>query len=350
MSQVQVLEGAEEVIDKLEASRVDEESQAFLAGEIWAIGPFWSRGNMGRKCGRGMWWPIRLPYIQPSGKMRPIDDARRCRHHEETLADETIDCVSAFPPLLRIKAMAQVARRLGMRAAEIAEMWADTGGEDMLDTYPWVPVDPQEGGLNIVAAWRGEIKEWAYQEVWGHVFGRSAAVNNFHRVRRWKTALVGRWLMVMASLCFDDATQQDLTAAEGRGQRYMRALFRMMGWPLQASKQVDLTDSTNVLGVGVRSGIWHGQAQWSVRQKSQGMIWTMLGWDRCASGDASKLRGFLFLVMTAVFGKVGRGGQQALVQRECSEKPPWTLSRRLRRSLEFLATLQDMDLTRQVRI
>ena len=48
---------------------------------------------------------------------------------------------------------------------------------------------------------------------------------------------------------YDDASLQDLAAAKGRGQRYVRALFRIVGLLLAEPKQVDLNSAADFLGL-----------------------------------------------------------------------------------------------------
>ena len=84
--------------------------------------------------------------------------------------------------------------------------------------------------------------------LFGQVFGKAAAVINFHRIQRLLVAMDRRWLLVLCSMYYDDASLQDLVAAKGRGQRYVRALFRMVGLPLAEPKQVNLNMEADFLG------------------------------------------------------------------------------------------------------
>ena len=125
--------------------------------------------------------------------------------------------------------------------AEVQALVMETGGEDMPEAYRWVPADPGEGSLNVIATWSVDDNCWLFQEMYGQVFGRAAAVIIFHRVQRLLVAMIRGWLLVLCSMYYDDASLQDLAAAMGRGQRYIRALFRIVGLPLAEPKQVDLT-------------------------------------------------------------------------------------------------------------
>ena len=232
-------------------------------------------------------------------------------------------------------------------ADALAQQTLETGGEDMPDAYRWVPAHPGEGALNVVATWCPASRAWVFQEMYGQVFGRAAAVINFHRVQRILVAMVRRWLLVLCTMDYDDASLMDLVAARGRGQRYVRALFRMVGLPLAPKKQVDLNDSADFLGLthSVRDALHAGHIVFTPREallaKARGLILQRLQEDSCTPAQASKIRGVLGFLFTGVYGRVGRGGQQPLLQRQYSDTHPWSLSHSLRRALEYLLdTLQ----------
>ena len=84
-----------------------------------------------------------------------------------------------------------------------------------------------KGALNVTAPWSVDDSCWLYREIHGQVFGRAAAVINFRRVQRLHVAMISRWLLVLCSMHYKDASLQDLAAAKGRGQLYIRALFRI---------------------------------------------------------------------------------------------------------------------------
>ena len=69
-------------------------------------------------------------------------------------------------------------------ASDFESLRVETGTEDMPDAYRFVPVRPDELRSNIVGVYDAGSGCHLYQEVYGHVFGRSAAVINFHRLQR----------------------------------------------------------------------------------------------------------------------------------------------------------------------
>ena len=125
----------------------------------------------------------RFETIQASGKHRPIDDGKRFGHNSASGFTETIECCSAFQPVVHARALAQQANLQGADAS-LFQQNLETGGEDMPEAYRWVPADPQEGALNVIATWSVDDGCRLFQEMYGQVFGRAAAVINFHRIQR----------------------------------------------------------------------------------------------------------------------------------------------------------------------
>ena len=196
--------------------------------------------------------------------------------------------------------------------------------------------------MSYVAMWSVEHNCWLFQEMFGQVFGRAAAVINFHRIQRLLVAMVRRWLLMLSSMYYDDVSLQDLAAARGRGQRYIRSLFRIVGLPLQESKKVDLCDNADFLGMNhsVADSLKTGQVQFIPRKqllaKLGDLIQQRLQEDSCTPAQVSKVRGVLGFLFAGVYGRVGRGGQQPLLQRQYSDTRPWSLSHKLRRAFEYL--------------
>ena len=231
-----------------EAARfLSEESHKDLSKGF--AGPLMTKHEADSKWGADRWLPMpRFETVQPSGKHRPIDDGKRFGHNSASGFTETFECCSAFQPVVHARALAQQAILQGAEA-KLSRQELETGGEDMPGAYRWAAADPSEGALNVIATWSVDDNCWLFQEMYGQVFGRAAAVINFHRVQRLPVAMIRRWLLVLCSMCYDDASLQDLAAAMGRGQRYIRALFRIVGLPLAEPKQVDLNGTADFLGL-----------------------------------------------------------------------------------------------------
>ena len=182
-----------------------------------------------------------------------------------------------------------------------------------------------------------------YQDMFGQVFGKTAAVINFHKIQRLLVAMNRRWLPVSCSMYCDYAALQDLAAAKGRGQRYVRAFFRMLGLPLAGPKQVNLNMEADFLGLShdMEGALQTGEVTFTPRAsllvKAKSLIESRLQEGSCTPAQASKIRGVLgFLLFTGLYCRIGRGGQQQLLQRQYSDAQPWTLSNALRRAFEYL--------------
>ena len=76
--------------------------------------------------GKGGWLPvIRFEHVQPGGKKRPIDDARRYGHNKAVEYTETLDCVSAFQPSLHVREMRRAVKQEARR-----RRWGRSTGRD----------------------------------------------------------------------------------------------------------------------------------------------------------------------------------------------------------------------------
>ena len=154
--------------------------------------------------------------------------------------------------------------------------------------------------------------------------------------------MIRKWLLVLCSVYYGDASLQDLAAARGRGQRYIRALFRIVGLPLAESKQVDLNGTADFLGMihEVADALQNGHVLFTPRTqllaKAIDLIQQRLQEDSRTPAQVSKIQGVLGFLFTGVYGRVGRGGQQPLLQRQYSDTQPWSLSRTPRRALEYM--------------
>ena len=140
----------------------------------------------------------------------------------------------------------------------------ETGGDDLPDAYRWIPAKEEEEMWNTVAVYDVQKCKWMFQAIWGHVFGKAAAVNNFHEVKELIQAVARRWIMILLTFYFDDASLQDLQEAKGRGQRHFRALCRILGFPVAPKKQVDMTSEAYLIGLLHEAKYLHHQHE-SVR-------------------------------------------------------------------------------------
>jgi len=232
----------------------------------------------------------------------------------------------------------------------------ETGNEDLPDAYRYVPNDPVDEDVNVFGAFDEHSGEWLYQVLFGMVFGKSSGVVVFHRPQRFMQSLSRRWLVILRSMYFDDATLQDLHTAKGQGQLLLCELFSLVGIPFAEEKQVDMGNSADTLGIEhyLKDCLWSGEItvcpRERLRQKIDDFIHNLLVSRQCTPADASKLFGTQGFAMTGYFGRVARAGQHALLQRQCWESEPWWLSYALERAFVFSQQLSMTDITRTLKI
>jgi hypothetical protein len=298
----------------------------------------------------------RFEVIQPNGKHRPIDDGKRYGHNDAAAYTETLDCCTATQPVAHLRAVVRQAAQLGIPQSELATTGVETGGEDLPDAYRWVPNAEEDHSVNVVGMWDSRVQMWVYQVVYGQVFGKAAAVVSFHRPQRFVQSMLRRWVLILVTMYFDDATVQDFAEAKGRGQRYIRALMRMVGLPFAEEKQVNMTHKADFLGLvhEVANCFATGKVPLYPRErlteKLVEMADSILDNKSCTPAEASKLRGTSGFYMTGQFGKVGRGGQHALVQRQYADSPPWDTSFFLERSVVYLRQVAQLRLYREIKL
>ena len=85
-----------------------------------------------------------------------------------------------------------------------------------------------------------------------------------------------------------------------------------------------------------------------VGQSYTSLLDTCLEQEWCDPQQANKLRGIKAFTSLGQYGSVGRIGLAPLAQRQYSDQPPWQLSGRLRRGLQFLKMLDTMMPPRDV--
>jgi hypothetical protein len=223
----------------------------------------------------------------------------------------------------------------------------------MPDAYRFVPIAPAELSQNIVAVWDPVSGQPMFQEIYGHVFGKSAAVINFHRLQRLVTAACRRLLALLISFYYDDATLQDLNTAKGRGQRHLRGFFRLLGRPLSATKAVDLSARADYLGLehdvgrALSSGVVSFRPRDKLHEKVADVIAKLRSSKWVSPSDASKLRGIIQFMATGAYGRVGSGGMTALIRRQYADRYPFWLTSEIEASFRYFEDVVRLPLRRE---
>ena len=232
------------------------------------------------------------------------------RHNEATGFEEDLELCTPLQPVLAVKVFLEEARKVGLNLEDLELESFESGGEDMPDAYRWIPVKPAHLRFNVIATYNYARKLWQFQIVYGCLFGLSSSVMNFNPWPRFLEALVRRWLAVLVAMFYDDASIQDLARSCGRGQRYLRAVFRMVGAPLAPEKATDLGPEADFLGVrhNLSEAMARGeitlQPRTRTREKSTLLQQQALTENHCNPVMASEARGGKSFTMLAYFGKV----------------------------------------------
>ena len=173
----EILATAPEAFRKLHACRPANDSAHFLISDCHKglrkgfAGPLLNEQEANGKWGPGKWLPMpRFETVQANGKQRPIDDGKRFGHNSASGFTETIECCSAFQPVVHARALVEQAAQQG-QLSNLAQHTLETGGEGMPEAYRWVAADPKEGALNVIATWSVDDDCWMYQDTFGQVFG-----------------------------------------------------------------------------------------------------------------------------------------------------------------------------------
>jgi len=309
--------------------------------------------ELDEKWGIGKWIPLpTFDHVQASGKHRRIDNGLASGHNEATAYSEALELCNAFQPGFTAKLFYQTMVEAGIPWEEIQGVIIESGGEDMPDAYRWLPVEESDQCLNIVAAYDVERKAWTYQELFGMLFGLSSSVMNFNPWSAFLEALSRRWLFLAVSMFYDDSRIIDVNCARGRGQRYLQALFRLVGAPLAEEKSEKLSCDGDFLGLvhktecALSDGWMSFEPRKRITDTLQSIISKCLEDDWCEPSDANKIRGIKNFASCGQFGQIGRVGLGPLAVRQYADKPPWHLSGRLRRALEFLECLEKVAVPR----
>ena len=125
----------------------------------------------------------------------------------------------------------------------------------------------------------------------------------------------------------------------------VRQFAALVGTAFAPAKSKTLGPSADFIGlvhdVGdcLQTGHVSLQPRPSLVEKASALLQDAMIANYLSPAQASKARGMLGFVFTGAFGKVGRAGFGPLVQREYSDKSPFSLSHSLLRSLQYLQDL-----------
>ena len=283
-------------------------------------------------------------------KLRAIDDGRFSCHNKSCFSEETIYTTS--PDF--IAAICKVCNKLLRDDGGHMPTWSEPhfGTEDMKAAYRQLPNDPSETAGLIIAYFDPDAQEVRYARLRAHPFG-SAAVLNFNRVPCFSAAVVRRVAAVATCNYFDDFGVLDFVCSRGSGISFLCEAHRLLGLFLDEAKAGPMSSQRHFLGILLDLAAVLDEELLKInltvglRETLNADIQQMIDKDQCTAAEAAKLRGRLTWAACGMFGKCGRAGQAALLQRQYRDDVSY-LSPELTKSLNFYKTLVQIVEPRQI--
>ena len=264
----------------------------------------------------------RFAISQSNGKKRIIDDAAEGGQSETSEDANKVQFCSATQPAKHVAALTEAAKECKLQGMEKRAL--ESGGEDWPDAYRGTPMDPAHSEACVVVYWHPVWNEAAFQIYHSMLFGLPLAVTGFNRYPKMCQAIVRRFLFILFSMYFDDATIQDWAATKGSGQKEVRKLMKILGTPFAPRKQQDMAVTGDFLGLvhdlthATSSGLVKFWVRKSLTIKLQGMMQTARDTLQLSPGAASKFYGTANFFECGTFGKIGRAGLNAVKERQYS--------------------------------
>ena len=262
----------------------------------------------------------RFAIDQPSGKKRIIDDAAEGGQSETSEDANKVQFCNATQPAKHVAALTEAAKECKLPGMENRPL--ESGGEDWPDAYRGTPMNPAHAEACVVVYWHPGWNEAAFQIYHSMLFGLPLAVTGFNRYPKICQAIVRRFLFILFSMYFDDATIQDWAAAKGSGQKEVRKLMKILGTPFAPCKQQNMAVTGDFLGLvhdlthATSSGLVKFWVRENLTAKLQGMIKTSRDTQKVTPGAASKFYGTANFFECGTFGKIGRAGLNAIKERQ----------------------------------
>jgi hypothetical protein len=303
--------------------------------------------------GKGAWLPIPCFCVVQGTKRRRVDNAKKLGHNSTMAAAECLHMCSALQPAIAAKTLQKAADSLG-------HPWGlrlQSAGEDLPNAYRSLPVRPEDLRANIVAVRKPACKTMYFQSCYALLFGWSSSVSGFSRWSYFLEAASRRILALISAMYVDDANLLDLQSGLGVGQDAFVLLLRLLGTPAADEKRQALAEEGEFLGLRHdlrRCGDLAPAIEFWPREKliQKALILIDEATDQniVTPGPASKLRGMLGFLSTAMWHGVGTAATGALKQRQYSDREPWSLSNSLRRSLDYLRVVLSQQPRRLVEL
>ena len=180
----------------------------------WCEGPL-SRFQADAQFGVGQWRPVpRFLHVQPCGKQRLIDDARKGCHNAATGMKETIFTIGVdmWPAVIRTMVSSTLSCHgfgeipNGSLALSCLPPWFSVVASvmDLPDAYRGCPVHPEHRCFTIVVVFDPSSREWKFFKYTGLLYGLASAVLSFNRLPTLLVAAARRLLPLACGAYYDD--------------------------------------------------------------------------------------------------------------------------------------------------
>ena len=303
--------------------------------------PLRTMQEMNDQFGVGGWRAVeRFLIIQPDGKQRVIDNARKSGHNRHTSMQETISTVN-------VDFVASVARMVN---TALETHWSDPpdwldlrlGTDDLPDAYRGLPVQDDHLRFSNVAIFVPD-EGWRFTTMYGLAYGLESAVVSFNRSPQLCIAIARRCTLSFCAAYFDDELAVDFVHHADVSQRGLQLVFQLMGAPPQASKSFAPGRNRHYLGTSVHVGDFVSmgairfQPKFTTQRKVLAKIHLALATNSLSPDDAGKLRGDLNWMFSMCAGQAGRIAGPTLTALQHADSP--TLSPEDAVTFQLLAAL-----------
>ena len=300
----------------LEASRKEQRSGI--------LGRFGSKKDMDRRFGVGRWRGIRRRAVDQHGKIRAIDNCKKSGTNLAAWIDETIHTV---PQDIAVLTLIYLCRTLSISHVELAARHPAIGADDLEAAYRGVPNLPDHLRFAVVAVrhpggtpGRGQGRRAAsvkFAVCAAHLFGMSAAVANFNRLPELLTAASRRLGASPTWHFFDDQGSLVFGTEDCSAQYFTARLYKLAGRPFQQSKHLAPSQGQVHLGlINDLTKLSEGFAALRPKpEKKRQVLQNLERWSGAHSvseKELAQLIGDINYLSTACFGRVAKGGIQAL--------------------------------------
>ena len=308
---------AEEILE----ATLEEQQKGFC-------GPFRSKEFMDRKYGPGQWRPLqRFLHVQPCGKHRVIDNAKKTLHNFNTSMMETITTVNVDFIATVIQ---QLLISMGIKAPDDTNQfpWLElrVGTDDLPDAYRGLPVCTDHQNVSIIAIWQPS-KGWSFMELFGLAYGLGSAVVAFNRFPQLGVAACRRCLYGISAAYFDDELSIECVRDADISQRSLQFIFTAMGAAPQPSKSFPPMANRHYLGTSVHVGsvAYDGQLRFQPKTATSQKVTATISHaieHKCLPPDtAGKLRGDLNWMFSHCAGRIGKVAGPLLKQCQHGSHP-----------------------------